>query len=308
MKIHPFRTYIGLLIAVGVFSFLGRKLFLSWRELSGLSWNFHIWQLLASFATLLLYRALLVQPWIASLKQFNAQLPYSTGFQIFNLSQLGRYLPGKVWLVVGQVYLCKNAGIGKAQAFVSTLLQLAFLTFSGILIAVFVFVFTPADLPFAITLPNLPIVTGCVVFAGLSILAVCRRLIFRLICETVFKLNPNTPFSSFRLLHSFLIYLLLWCVYGLAFFLLIKSLFPLEWHLLPAIVASYALAWTAGFLSFVTPGGLGVREGALSLLLAPYLPPATAMLVALLSRVWSIAADLVLASIALGIRYRNPAT
>ncbi len=100
-------------------------------------------------------------------------------------------------------------------------------------------------------------------------------------------------------------YLLLWGCCGLAFFLFIKSLSPVEWSQLPVIIGIYATAWTIGFLSFITPSGLGVREGMLSLLLTVYLPPATATLVALLSRLWSTLAELVLASAALALHRKN---
>ena len=67
----------------------------------------------------------------------------------------------------------------------------------------------------------------------------------------------------------------------------------------------YAAAWTVGFLSVITPGGLGIREGMLSLLLSAYLPSSTATLVALLSRTWSLAADLVLAAGAIALRLKE---
>lgn len=58
-------------------------------------------------------------------------------------------------------------------------------------------------------------------------------------------------------------------------------------------------------MSLVTPGGLGVREGVLSVLLTFCLPPATATLVALLSRVWAICVEIILASVAWGCYCRQ---
>ncbi|HIE28083.1 TPA: methyltransferase domain-containing protein, partial [Candidatus Poribacteria bacterium] len=85
-------------------------------------------------------------------------------------------------------------------------------------------------------------------------------------------------------------------------FLFVKSLSPLSWIKFPAMMGAYALAWTVGFLSVITPSGLGVREGILSLLLAVYMPTATATLVALLSRIWSTMAELVLVGVAVFFR------
>ena len=100
--------------------------------------------------------------------------------------------------------------------------------------------------------------------------------------------------SGLQFLHFLLVYLILWCGVGIAFFLFVKSLSPLEWHLIPETIGIYAMAWTVGFLSFITPAGLGIREGALSFLLSTLLPEATAIFVALLSRFWYLTVELAL--------------
>ena len=58
------------------------------------------------------------------------------------------------------------------------------------------------------------------------------------------------------------------------------------------------MAWAIGFLVFLTPGGLGVREGALALLLAPFLPSPLPAVVALLARLWWTVAELISVAIA----------
>jgi len=60
----------------------------------------------------------------------------------------------------------------------------------------------------------------------------------------------------------------------------------------------YALAWTAGFLVFFVPAGAGVRELALTVALSPVLSPAAALLVALVLRAVTTAADLICAAVA----------
>jgi uncharacterized membrane protein YbhN (UPF0104 family) len=140
---------------------------------------------------------------------------------------------------------------------------------------------------------------------GIFTLAHFGGKIFRFVLRKVLRTDFPFQFSFFQFLRFLLIYLLLWCCCGLAFFLFVKSLSPLGWRQFPAMMGIYATAWTVGFLSVVTPGGLGIREGVLSLLLSAYLPPATATLVALLSRLWSLAADVVLAGGAIALRWKR---
>ncbi len=58
-------------------------------------------------------------------------------------------------------------------------------------------------------------------------------------------------------------------------------------------------------MSLITPSGLGVREGVLSVFLTTCLPPVTATLVALLSRLWVISVDILLAGVAWGCYIRQ---
>ena len=69
---------------------------------------------------------------------------------------------------------------------------------------------------------------------------------------------------------------------------------------LPICIGIYAIAWDIGFVSFITPSGLGFREGAIVGLfaLALPLPGALAAILAVLSRLVSTLAELVCVSIA----------
>jgi hypothetical protein len=59
----------------------------------------------------------------------------------------------------------------------------------------------------------------------------------------------------------------------------------------PACLCADA-AYAVGFLALVTPAGLGVREGVLTLALAQVMPAGAALAVALLSRLWMMLVEL----------------
>jgi len=91
------------------------------------------------------------------------------------------------------------------------------------------------------------------------------------------------------------LYVGLWVLFGLAFFLFARRLTPLGWIRYLPVTGVYALAWVIGMVSVFAPAGIGVREGVLSILLAQYLPEPTAIVAALLSRLWITLAELVCA-------------
>jgi uncharacterized membrane protein YbhN (UPF0104 family) len=66
-------------------------------------------------------------------------------------------------------------------------------------------------------------------------------------------------------------------------------------------LGAYALAWAVGFLIIFVPGGIGPRELALIAVLAPVIPSASALVVALASRVVMTAGDLAWAGVGLAV-------
>jgi uncharacterized membrane protein YbhN (UPF0104 family) len=95
--------------------------------------------------------------------------------------------------------------------------------------------------------------------------------------------------------------LLSWTLYGIAYELFLLSLAPVPLASIVAATGVNALSFAAGLLVPV-PGGMGVRESAMTLLLTPILPSGVAALVSVLARLWSIVAELVLVGLALAWR------
>jgi uncharacterized membrane protein YbhN (UPF0104 family) len=72
-------------------------------------------------------------------------------------------------------------------------------------------------------------------------------------------------------------------------------------HTFALALGGYALAWAVGFLIIFFPGGIGPREVALIAVLAPVMPSASALVVALASRVVMTIGDLAWAGTGLAL-------
>jgi uncharacterized membrane protein YbhN (UPF0104 family) len=92
--------------------------------------------------------------------------------------------------------------------------------------------------------------------------------------------------------YPFAVFCCFWVGMGMSFWLLAAALTEVELSLLPQMIGAFTLSWAVGFFSFVTPGGLGVREGALTLLLKPFFPLYAAAALALLSRIWWLGGEI----------------
>ena len=100
-------------------------------------------------------------------------------------------------------------------------------------------------------------------------------------------------------------YLGVWLIMGSAFALLAASFTPVTPQQFAALIATWAAAYVIGYLSMITPSGLGVREGVMILLLAPLFPAPIPTIIALAARLWMVIAEVVGAAIALVVRTRE---
>lgn len=109
---------------------------------------------------------------------------------------------------------------------------------------------------------------------------------------------PSRP----ALLRWLLYYVLSWLAHGLAFQLFASSFGTLAGAHFSQVIGAYALAYVTGLVAVFAPGGLGVREGALGVILASFVggefPVYT---VAVAARLWNVAAELLVLAGAIAI-------
>jgi len=92
-----------------------------------------------------------------------------------------------------------------------------------------------------------------------------------------------------------------WLCFGAHAWFLISVFAGASPHVFALSLGGYALAWSVGFLIVFFPGGIGPREIALVAVLAPVMSSASALVVALASRVVMTIGDLFWAGIGLAV-------
>ncbi|MFB0545359.1 MAG: YbhN family protein [Anaerolineae bacterium] len=292
------RPILGHLVLAVVLFFLGRALYANWEQVREYRWTFDYpllaLSIIAVFGTLSLY----AWQWKTTLNGLGVDLSFPKTFRIWFIANLGRYVPGKVWQFVGWFYLCEREGATKVQTLTSIAINQVLQNVMGLALAFVIFAATHSLELKGSLLPLL-------VLIPLGALAIQPRIMEWTLNRALQFLGrgPVTlGLSSLDLARFALTHLLCWLFYGLAFYLLIKAIYPAPLGWLPAFTGIFAAAYVMGFVSLLTPGGLGVREGALAYLLGFYLPPHVAIVISLLSRLWITAAELIGTMIALWIK------
>jgi uncharacterized membrane protein YbhN (UPF0104 family) len=86
-----------------------------------------------------------------------------------------------------------------------------------------------------------------------------------------------------------------WVLTGLSSYFLARGAgLPLSLAETIPVTAAFSLSWVAGYAAVFSPGGLGVREGVMLLLLKPVLAVQTALLLPVLSRALVLLSELIL--------------
>lgn len=301
------RQYVGLLIAIILLYFLIKPFIQTHTELKDATFQIHWYWLVCSFGAILFYWSAYLYPFAALLSGITEKhVPFRAAFTLFHLANITRYLPGRIWGIVRLLSLSHRFGLSKTTVGSSLTLHVGIETALGGLIGVSL-IFSPKMRNTAFGMIDK--ISGHATLLSLACIAILIGALFLIpkvsthAREFLKTLTP--PGQHSRLWINVIAgHVLLWICQGLAFFLFVKSLAPVAWTDAGILTACFAFAWIIGFLSFLTPGGLGIREGLLGLLLANYMPASQATLVALLCRVWMLSAEIVLAGVAFALNRR----
>ncbi len=290
------RYTLGALVVLLAFYFLITRLIRDWKGIPFHQLRFNPYLLILSYLILLFFNFPLgALAWRLILAGMGEKIPFRRAFAIINVTQLGKYLPGKVWFTLGRMSLAKRNGIPEIKTLTSVVIETGFLLLS----AIFLFSITVLLLPRSVV-PRITYYSF--LFAPLTLIITYPPLLNRILKplliafkQPVFTINIPYP----RLLLIFLVYLLHWSFQGTGCFILINSFYPLHITKLPLFLGGYSISWILGFIILVAPAGLGVREGIYSFILKLVMPGGIAIISSLITRVWLTTAEVVLALILL---------
>lgn len=238
-------------------------------HIAGLLWGVLVWRLL--------------------LKRMGHQIGYRDLARVWFVSGLGRYIPGKIWQFVGAAHLGARGGLTGTVTITSLAVHSGIFGIAAMLAGIYF-------LPRGLVPPIDPLADIARVLAPLLLLFVhpvvirtaltfVQRVTRRDLGEWNGRWIDGVGLVSLAMVS--------WVVIGGAFGLFVRSLTTLEGAPFGTFIAINALAFIAGYVVFIAPAGLGAKEGALTLMLSALMPAPVAALVAIATRLWTVAAELV---------------
>ncbi|MBW3628954.1 MAG: hypothetical protein KY464_06615 [Gemmatimonadetes bacterium] len=290
------------LVAAAV-AFIARSVFTNSRDLATFDWRVRPWVLALSTAAHVAVLAWGVLIWSRVLRHFGVKnAPFAALLRIWALSNAFKYVPGKVWQFLTAARLATSSGLPQVVTLSSMLVHVLLSLAAGCVLAVATLPLTElgvsAELVWLLRI-GVPAAAAVGVHPGWINLGL--RLVPKALHREVLAWNASW-IDGLALLALAVVS---WMFYGIAFFLFLLSLAPVPLDVLPAAAGINALSFVAGMAAILAPAGLGVKEWAMTLLLAPVLPVGVAAVVAVGARLWSVAADVALAGLALLLRTRD---
>jgi hypothetical protein len=278
----------GFLLLGVVFYFVVGYVYRNWSLVKDYDWEIKWPLVLLSIGMIWGAYLLAAVRWRAILRHFGIEFRYRQAWRTSALPLLGKYIPGKVWALLGRVYFAVQEGASpEAAGGAAVFAQLS--AFPGKALAFLLVA------PFMGMAPsNYQIGVALLIMLALMIVLHPRVLFFglnlalRLIGREQVKIDLDyRTVLGFILASTGISF-----VNGLAFTVFAASITSLELADVPTLVGAHPLAILLGLVSVFAPAGIGVREGVLLAVLSQRFPPEIAIAVSLGARLWFTVAEL----------------
>jgi len=275
---YPKRIF-NILVLAGISFFLVKSLISGFRDLQNYQFQIDIGRLGVStlaFTTMCLFQA---ATGVFIIRSMGQSVDFPNGIRNLLFSLMGKYIPGKIWVIIFRMQYISDENISKENIFSATVIEHFFLIGTAMIYGSTVMLFYNFH----------PIFLFVLIFSmvGTLFLVLNPSFIFKCINKLLIMFKRNELSSDTKVGTPFLILLLTsvtWSIFSIATWFAATSLVDINISYFFRIASAHALSVIGGFLVFFSPGGIGVREG-IFVAVNPAESMAISVLLALLLRI-----------------------
>lgn len=294
MKPKTINTALTILVTTAALIFL-MKTFLNYQEQAQeIILSTPPIKIIAAFLLFLGHLYLRALSWRSLIYFLGASLDKTSSLTIWFFSEATRYIPvGKIWSFATRAYLAQQNKVPTKTSLLILPVEVVIVTTTTTILSSYAIAKTLKMLPMNLSFYIL-ILLSLTAMLGLFFLhKTIKKALKRLVIQT---LTPKALFTALTLqLGS-------WSLYSLGYTVLISDTIKVQDLVL--LFSTTLLSWLIGYLSIVSPMGLGVRESAFVILAGAQIGTAQAITVAILSRVILIVSELINLAFWAGIKGR----
>ncbi|MEG3594475.1 MAG: lysylphosphatidylglycerol synthase domain-containing protein [Chloroflexota bacterium] len=277
-------------------TFIGLKINESLPELGGYFENIKVGWTIASLPILFVTFMLFAYGWSLILRSMTTQFSLLKIIQIWAKAQLGKYIPGLGIHFVARLELSASEGITRRTAFLSTVIEISLLLVTAGIVALVALTNVTGSKSVAIFIDNISANYGGLYIAVLTIgfliaILFINPIPVKWLGDKIGGVD-TTKFTYRWLIWLIAFNIIRWIAMGVGFFMLAKAVYPIGYAEMPFVMGAFTLSWAVGLLVVFAPGGIGVREAMLVVLMEQVMPTGAAVALAALSRVWWVLGEL----------------
>jgi uncharacterized membrane protein YbhN (UPF0104 family) len=281
---HYLRILQWIFVAV-IFIFLGKMVWENWNQVKDAS--FTLRALPFTLSTLIFALSYFIQIWawyLITLKLGIALSPRET-LKTWFYSQLGKYLPGKIWLLLGRIYYYESRGKSKKSISVALYFETVTVTIAGGMIFLAALVLFQETRPFYFGGQPLWLIP-VLILAFTSVHPQFLQKIMNWALVLFKRERICLSISYWDILRILFVSVVAWLVGGIGFYIFVASVHPATPEYILFLTGALAVSSTLGLIAIFAPSGLGVREGVLVYLLSFMMATPVAVIISVLTRLW----------------------
>ncbi len=205
------------------------------------------------------------------------------------LSVFGKYIPGKLWVLVGMTgYIAQQYGLPASHIALVALRNQFSQLWVGLILGIVGLIWAGGNWQL-VSLSAIPLGILTVALFSRTANTITAKLLQKILGK-----NLTIPVFLYRDLLPLLPYLVSnWLLWGVGFYLLASSIFATPVPLATGL--GFVISATLGVLAVFAPGGLGVREGILAgFLIQLNFTPTQVATLTVISRLWFLIGEVIM--------------
>jgi hypothetical protein len=271
------RTVLPAFILLICFGGLGYTIYRNWTLLSTYPWRINWTQLALSFVFFNLQLLSAVAGWSLIMARLAKWLPFRKHLKVYCYSNMAKHIPGFPWYIAGRAYWYRQEGVAASTTALGSILELTVVILTGSLMALLTGLVQVVSVSWA----DLRLLIGVVVLG----LILIHPAVLSWALSHLGRREAPQLLTYWDTLAWSASYVGVWMASGCVLYTIISTFYPLSPQVLPEVLWAWSLSATVASLAFFSPGGLGIKEIALSLLLSRYIPAPLATVAAIAMRV-----------------------
>jgi len=264
----------------------------NWAELSEKLCEVNIGVFLFSMLFYFVYKLTLASLWHYITVINGCSVKYEKAVTSYLYSLLGKYIPGKVFMLAARLTCYKEEGAPLSKVTVCFFIENVCTLLAAALLFVVSLFFFPNELLGSYRWITFLLIAAFFAVIHPRVINIVLKLIGKLV-----KKPLEIPMKYSQMLKAVLLFVGNWLIIGAGFYILASSVYPsLDLSQMLFCAGIWGVSAIIGILAIFAPSGLGVREGILVAGLMLIMPESDAVVIAVISRLWQTIPEFVLAA------------